>query len=576
MAGSVLDYSPYGFRRIWGLIASPPCQTFSQAGKGSGRKDLDRVLACIELIEKGEDYEHLLEGSDPRTALVLTPLVWALDAEPEWIALEQVPGVLPVWKAFAPVLERAGYYVDTAILSAEQYGVPQTRKRAILVARRDRPVFLPAATHRPYKKGVPQHEGDQNLLPWVSMAEALGWGMNARPGLTVTVGTAAGGTDPACVGGSGARKTLYGERDAGRWIQLSNYSGPGTPGMTAAERGLSRRDAREAPSLTITSKGFRWTDEKPTDTDAIRVTAREITLLQGFAEDYPWQGNKGEVFQQVGNAFPPPMADSVLTSVLADISDHWVVQTMQKSLKHSRRREDAVPYERDMDAPAPTVTGASLSGWKLINRRDSPAWQEKHGTRENRGLDQPAPTLTGEAHRWALRNNTSAKAAVREETEPAPTMYFGERLNSMHWELHHSKTSNHTVRGADEPAGTIAFGKAAGDCAWKRRPTRIKRRRPRDWTHTRPATTVAGDSRIWPLGHKVNSADRARLGEAEANARYGDRAGSKALLIKVEEAAVLQSFPADYPWQGAKTRKFQQVGNAVPPVFAAHVLGSVL
>jgi len=350
--GSVLDYGARHFPAD-GLIASPPCQTFSLAGRGDGRRALDDVLATIKQLEA--DTDHAMPAHvDERTALVVEPLRWVLEAlddgEPyRWLAFEQVPTVLPVWQAVAEVLERAGYGVATGILSAEQYGVPQTRRRAVLVARYGAEVALPAPTHSRYYSRD-RRRLDGGVLPWVSMAEALGWGMSERPSMTVTSGgSATGGAEPF---GNAARQGMAREAEAGRWIMnaagatglapcgvdepaatvtdkgttawvlRSNYSGAGDG--TAAERGRTIREL-DQPATAITGRPPAWA---PAGEDAHRqardggahqrrVSVAEAAALQTFPPDYPWQGNLGKRYEQVGNAVPPLLARAILSVVIS-------------------------------------------------------------------------------------------------------------------------------------------------------------------------------------------------------------------------------------------------------------------
>jgi len=289
--GDVRDYGPADFPAATDVIGSPPCQPFSVGGKGGGRKALDTVLDLAQMLATRQSITQALKGfDDERTGLVLEPLRWALEAKDagnpyRTVLLEQVPTVLPVWEAFAGHLRAEGYSVATGRLSAEEYGVPQTRSRAFLVATLNGEARLPEPTHQRYRRGEAEVQCAFGLKPWISMADAIEWGMTHRPALTIAVGTAAGGPDPSCVGGSGARATLYGERDAGRWIDCRRIV-----------------DADHLPAY----RGGRR--------DTIRVTPEDAALLQTFPVGHPFQGSQTKRYEQIGNAVPCLLAEHVIST----------------------------------------------------------------------------------------------------------------------------------------------------------------------------------------------------------------------------------------------------------------------
>lgn len=335
----VWTYQPDGTAS--GLIASPPCQTFSTAGKGAGAKALDDVLRGIR-DNYYADIDHLRflgeEVREDRTALVLTPLHFATQYNYEWLAWEQVPAVLPVWEACADVLRGKGWNVWTGFLYSEQYGVPQARKRAFLLASRRHLVVPPIPTHSRYYSRDP-HKLDVGVLPWVSMAEGLGY----RPG----DGQARNSGPGAARASRSIHEPSYTIRAQGsgshpsgvEWVLRGNQRPEGGVNRVDEDGYLIRSIDEPAITVTGNARSFHWrempdwTFNRPSTTivgtfrpdvvaapgyrtevsrqnapNSVRVTVAEAGVLQTFPWDFPWQGAEGKKYLQAGNAVPVLMA----------------------------------------------------------------------------------------------------------------------------------------------------------------------------------------------------------------------------------------------------------------------------
>lgn len=237
------------------LISSPACQSFSVAGKGAGWQALDQVLENVDALAAGAEFDADAYD-DVRTPLVLVPLAWVLAMHRAGtpyrrLAFEQVPPVKPVWEAMLTVFETLGYRGEVGLVHSETVGVPQTRKRAILVASLDHHAALPAPNHSKYYPRSPE-KTDPGVEKWISMAEALGWGMTARPTMTVTGGGAAtGGAEPI---GNDGRQSMERERDAGRWAEATPVEAVKNMGSAMVERhGARPGRSVDRPGFTIRS-----------------------------------------------------------------------------------------------------------------------------------------------------------------------------------------------------------------------------------------------------------------------------------------------------------------------------------
>ncbi|WP_406186139.1 DNA cytosine methyltransferase [Streptomyces sp. NBC_01006] len=333
--------------RTDGFIASPPCQAWSMAGKRLGLVDQPLVHQAVADLADGRDtrVKLLAACKDPRSLLAAEPMRYlhALHSagEPEWIAMEEVPDVLPLWRQYAVILRGWGFSVWTGILNAADYGVPQTRKRAILLASRTRTAEPPLPTHA--QAAEPESLFGPGREKWVSMAEALGWGATDRPVPTVCAGGGPGGGPEPFP--SGARKTLTDARERGTWK-------PPSP-LPASHRPRPRPSRAGSPTCTCGTHHWSWSLRSNNQANAtirsvqepagtlffghranecmwvaepagaapdgedpapapIRITAAEAGALQTFPADYPWAGNKGQQFSQIGNAVPPLLAAHLL------------------------------------------------------------------------------------------------------------------------------------------------------------------------------------------------------------------------------------------------------------------------
>ncbi|RKX43546.1 MAG: DNA (cytosine-5-)-methyltransferase [Verrucomicrobia bacterium] len=266
------------------FAAGVPCPPFSIAGKQLGNDD-DRDMFPDALRLIGE-------------------------MKPKAVMLENVPGFATA--KFAPYREKLfakfgalGYETEWKVLQAADYGVPQLRPRFILVALRKNqmPFFeWPAPVAEKTTVG--------NTL--IDLISENGWGGAARWQLQAQQ------VAPTIVGGS----KKHGGPDLGPTRAKKQWRELGVDGIGIAN----------APPAS----------DFPTDGQP-RLTIRMVARIQGFPDFWKFSGKKTAAYRQVGNAFPPPVAAAVGSSIAAALEGKYPTN---RRARHTQLRllEESIPY----------------------------------------------------------------------------------------------------------------------------------------------------------------------------------------------------------------------------------------
>lgn len=191
--------------------------------------------------------------------------------------------------------------------------------------------------------------------------------------------------------------------------------------------------------------------------------------------------------------------------------------------------------------------------------------QRTHGQVEQRDLFelQPYVTMAGaldlNGHRFtgagkAPRGNGDTIRTFRDVTdEPSPTIMASKSGNKGPW-VEGKPAWWWRASRSDEPSRAIGAGRNASIIEGPAR-TICGNRAPRWCYPNGPSLPITATEGKGATGRKNRGSDSLK-----------DLTGRRRLTI--EECAILQGFPRDWPFTGTKTSRYRQVGNAVPPLMA--------
>lgn len=279
------------------LLGGPPCQGFSPLGR-----DRDNVSRAA----LNELWRHYL-----RAVREVQPRAFVIENVPEFQRSAQFLSLLALLHEDPKLAQYAHAF---GILNAANYGVPQTRRRGILIAvkGRDKVPWPPPPTHGP---------GSPKGLPYVTVRDAIS-DLTAYPS----------GRDVS-PGPDGKQDLHFGRNP--RPMSLERYQAIPEGGnrfdLARNRPDLLPRCWAQKPSGTADVMGRLWWDRpsltirtefyKPEKGRYLHpvhdrpITHREASRLQSFPDSFEFEGTKIEIARQIGNAVPPLLATAIARHV---------------------------------------------------------------------------------------------------------------------------------------------------------------------------------------------------------------------------------------------------------------------
>lgn len=310
--GSVRDLSAADFLSATGLskgeldclAGGPPCQGYSVYNHQRGMHD--------ERSHLFREYLRIVEGLMPR-----------------WLVMENVTGIMSAGEgeAFQSVLsgiKNLGYTVEARILRAEDYGIPQERRRVVFIGNRvGLPIVWPARTHGEGLKRFTTVWDALSDLRALENGEDGGISAYASEPLSeFQVGLRAGSNavhnhSAPRLGPINVERMKY-IPQGGSWRDIPIDLLP--TGMKRAKRSdHTKRYGRmrwEGQSCTILTKcDIHWGAYVHPEQDR-SITVREAARIQSFPDWFHFEGPKTEQFVQVGNAVPPMLGRCIGEAVI--------------------------------------------------------------------------------------------------------------------------------------------------------------------------------------------------------------------------------------------------------------------